>query len=113
MHVHMAASLDTLNQFIQLQREYEIINIPRDFRAYHAHHRGCPRTFAVLKLKKKLWYRQSISNSNFIDSITAHSHTFNLLLWDPEGSPSKIAIKVYYEKSMGIKVMTQHFCQST
>ena len=35
------------------------------------------------------------------------------MLGDPKGSHSKIAIKVCYVKSMGIKVMTQQFCQST
>ena len=60
---------------------------------------------------KKLQDSQGISGSNVIISIADHGHTF--LFGDPEGSPSKITIKVYYEKSMGIKVMTQHFCQST
>ena len=50
---------------------------------------------------KKLRDPQGISSSNVIVSITDHSHTF--LFRDPEGSPLKIAIKVYYVKSMGIK----------
>ena len=64
---------------------------------------------------KKLRDPQGISSLNIIVSIADHSHT--VLLGDPEGSPSKIAIKVHYDCKvpvyMGIKVMTQHFCQST
>ena len=60
---------------------------------------------------KKQWDPQGISSSNIMVLITDHSHTF--LFADPEGSLSKIAIKAYYVKPMGIKVMTQHFCLST
>ena len=77
MHVHMAASLDTtLNQFIQLQREYEIINIPRDFRAYKCASSWVSPYICSVEAKKKLWGLQRISSSNFIVPITDHSHTF-------------------------------------
>ena len=47
---------------------------------------------------KELRDPQGISSSNIIVLITDHSHTF--LFGDPEGSPSKIVIKVYHVKSM-------------
>ena len=49
---------------------------------------------------KKLQDPQGIVSLNVITSISNHSHT--LLFGDPEGSPSKIANKVYYVKSMAI-----------
>ena len=52
-------------------------------------------------LKLKIY---GISSSNVIVLIADHSHI--VLLADPEGSPLKIAIEVYYVKYMGIKVMT-------
>ena len=109
MHVHVAASLDTLNQFIQLQREYEIINIPRDFRAYKCAPSWVSPYICSVEAKEKLWGLQRISSWNVIVPITDHSHTF--IVTGSWGILLKIAIKVYYEKSMGIKVMTQHFCQ--
>ena len=60
---------------------------------------GCPHIVAVLQ------HPQRISTSYVIVSITDHP----FLLRDPEGSPLKIAITVYYVK--GIKVMTQHLSE--
>ena len=84
-----------------MQRRYEIISIPHDFSAYQcASSWACPHTVAVLNLKNHgipegslaptLWFRSLITVIPF-------------LLGDPEGSHSKIVIKVYYVKSMGIK----------
>ena len=61
---------------------------------------------------KKLWGPRGISSSNVIVSIANHSHTF--LFGDPEGSPLKIAIKIYYicevygDKSDDTALLSEH-----
>ena len=69
----------------------------------------CPHRVTVLKQKKKV-YPWGVSSLTVIVSIADHNHTF--FVWDLEGSPLKITIKVYYVKSMGIKLMTSIFVRA-
>ena len=55
---------------------------------------------------KTLWDPRGIPSANIIVSIAGHGH---IVFGDPKGSPSKITIKVYYARYMGIKVLTKQF----
>ena len=93
-----------------VQRKYEIINIPHDFLHTIARRlassRSWPHIVAVLKLK----------NCNILKGSPAQTLQFwslvtTIPVWckDARGSPMKIAAKVYNVKSMGTKMITQHF----
>ena len=100
-----------IHRTVHLQRRYEIINIPCDFYAYQSTSLWvCPHIVPVLKLKNCGILKGSLAQTLWFWSLV----TF-ILVWigDPEGSLLKITIKVYYAKSTGIKVMTQHFSWGT
>ena len=56
---------------------------------------------------RKWWDPSGISSSNAVVFIANHIHI--VFEWGSQGSPLKIAVEVSYVKSMGTKVMIQHF----
>ena len=58
---------------------------------------------AVLKLKNCDILKGSLAQTSVL--IASHNHT-NLVYGSPGGPPMKIAVEVYYVKSMGTNVMT-------
>ena len=94
-----------------IQRRYKIINIPCDFHVYQRTSSwACPHTVAVLKLKPCGIPKGSLARTLWLRSLIT---VIPFLFGDPEGLSLKITIKVYYVKCLGLKVMIQHFCQST
>ena len=94
-------------------RRYKIIDIPCDFLHTNAcwlvSLRSWSHIVAVLKLKNCDILKGSLAQALQFWSLVT---TIPVWCWDIWGSPMK-ASNVYYVKSMGTKVMTQHFCPCT
>ena len=88
------------------QRRYKIINIPRDFLHTNAHQLASSRLWPHMVAALNC----DMFNGSLAQTLQFWSLVTTILVWcrDPQGSPMKVAAKVYFVKSEN-KVMTQYF----